>query len=97
VLKLIRDKYVNNIEDERLTTVSPTSTEYRDFLIDKLFEEIRELEDSDWKDVTEYADVYEVFQALLKINNITEEQVIRAKISKHALLGGFENGIILTY
>jgi predicted house-cleaning noncanonical NTP pyrophosphatase (MazG superfamily) len=55
------------------------------------------LEDSDWKDVTEYADVYEVFQALLKINNITEEQVIRAKISKHALLGGFENGIILTY
>jgi predicted house-cleaning noncanonical NTP pyrophosphatase (MazG superfamily) len=97
VLKLIRDKYVNNIEDERLTTVSPKSTEYRDFLIDKLFEEIRELEDSDWKDVTEYADVYEVFQALLKINNITEEQVIRAKISKHALLGGFENGIILTY
>jgi predicted house-cleaning noncanonical NTP pyrophosphatase (MazG superfamily) len=97
VLKLIRDKYVNNIEDERLTTVSPTSTEYRDFLIDKLFEEIRELEDSDWKDVQEYADVYEVFQALLKINNITEEQVIRAKISKHALLGGFENGIILTY
>ncbi len=61
MLKLIRDKYVNNIEDERLTTVSPTSTEYRDFLIDKVFEEIRELEDSDWKDVQEYADVYEVF------------------------------------
>jgi len=97
MLKLIRDKYVNNIDDERLTRVSPTSTEYRDFLIDKLFEEIRELEESDFKDVNEYADVYEVFQTLLKINNITEEQVIRAKISKHALLGGFENGIILTY
>ena len=95
--KLIRDKYVNNIEDERLTMVSPTSTEYREFLIDKLFEEIRELEDSDWKDVNEYADVYEVFQTLLKLNGITEEEVIRAKVSKHALLGGFENGIILTY
>ena len=97
MLKLIRDGYVNNIEDERISILGPETPEYREFLIEKLYEEIRELEESDYKDVTEYADVYEVFQSLLRLNGITEEEVIKAKVAKHALLGGFNDGIILSY
>jgi predicted house-cleaning noncanonical NTP pyrophosphatase (MazG superfamily) len=97
MLKLIRDGYVNNIEDERICILGPETPEYREFLIEKLYEEIRELEESDFKDVMEYADVYEVFQSLLRINGITEEEVIKAKVTKHALLGGFNDGIILSY
>jgi predicted house-cleaning noncanonical NTP pyrophosphatase (MazG superfamily) len=97
VLKLIRDKYISEIPKERLTTVSPTSKEYREFLIDKLFEELKELEHTNWKDLDEYADVYEVFTKIMELNGVTAEQVISTKARKRALLGGFDNGVILTY
>lgn len=97
MLKLIRDGYVNNIEDERLVRLGPDTPEYRELLIEKLYEEIRELEESDYKDVLEYADVLEVLSSLVKLNGLTEEEVLLAKHSKHSLLGGFNDGIILNY
>lgn len=97
MLKLIRDKYVNEIDPGRLTKIEPSSEEYRQFLYEKLYEELNELELSDWKDVNEYADVYEVFMTIMNVNNITEERVMSAKMSKRCLLGGFDDGIVLVY
>jgi len=95
MIKLIRDNYIKEIPDERLSTVMPGGTTYKKFLIDKLYEEIEEVIESDWLDVNEYADVYEVFTTLMKMHGITEEEVIKAKAEKRSRLGGFDTGLLL--
>jgi len=95
--KLIRDKYVTEIDSNRLTTLSTDSNVYRGFLLDKLYEEIEELADTDWRDVEEYADVYEVFMKIMEIHGVTQQQVIDAQVTKRILKGGFDTGLLLDY
>ncbi len=92
--KLIRDRYINTIDKKELDIIG-NAVEHRDLLIDKLFEEIDELAESDYKDIEEYADVIEVLRALAEINGINFTYVEAARIEKLYEKGGFKTGLIL--
>jgi len=96
-MKLIRDNYVKIIPEERLFVVDPKTTPdvFKEYVVAKIYEELDELAESGYKDITEYADVYEVFLKLMEINNVTLEEVINARVSKREQFGGFDDGLIL--
>ncbi|MBT5355781.1 MAG: nucleoside triphosphate pyrophosphohydrolase [Candidatus Marinimicrobia bacterium] len=93
--KLIRNKYRDIIPKSRLSNVDPKGETYKKFLMDKLNEELQELADSDWSDVNEYADVYEVFLAIMKAHGVDEDDVLKAKIEKVITNGSFSDGLLL--
>jgi len=97
--KLIRNKYEDIIDKDDLTIVDPLDSPevYRGFVMDKLNEELNELAETDYTDIDEYADVYEVFLTLMKIHGITEAEVREARINKVKDKGSFSKGLILKY
>jgi predicted house-cleaning noncanonical NTP pyrophosphatase (MazG superfamily) len=95
-MKLIRDKYVDKIPSEQLRT-NVTDGVFNIYLEKKLTEELTELEDSDYVDAEEYADVIEVLYAMAKRNGISRDLIEKIRLDKLERLGGFENGILLKY
>jgi len=93
--KLVRNNYKDIIPEARLSVVDPKSKTYKEFLFDKLEEELQELADTDWTDVEEYADVYEVFLAIMHTHGVHEDDVLKSKIEKSILHGSFSEGILL--
>lgn len=65
------------------------------YLKEKLEEELNELKQSDFKDIQEYADVFEVLEELALRNNIPILQIMIEKIQKNKDKGRFKNGIFL--
>ena len=57
----------------------------------------KSLEDNDFKIVefNEYADVYEVFLAIMKAHGVDEDDVLKAKIEKVITNGSFSDGLLL--
>jgi predicted house-cleaning noncanonical NTP pyrophosphatase (MazG superfamily) len=95
-MKLIRDKYEDIIENNKIFKVDNNDTILKKHLLhQKLKEEINELIDSDFKDIYEYADVLEVLETLIYFNNIQQSEVLEKKKEKKEKYGGFENFLIL--
>jgi len=93
--KLIRDKYDTIIDESELEICTDT-TQLKSYLLNKLDEELLELYQSKYKDVSEYADVLEVIFAIAKMNNISKDEILSRRIEKLYEKGGFEKGLILT-
>lgn len=97
--KLIRNGYINIIEQNEDTklTICPIN-ERKDMLIKKLEEEVKELiseltsDDNRDKIGEEMDDVYDV---LNEIRNTFNATVLDLKYRKHNILGGFDHYVVL--
>lgn len=92
--KVIRDKYFDIIPADDLRYVD-NRDEFIKLLKEKLIEEIIELQDSNFTDPKEYADVIEVLYALASLNSITIDTILMEKIRKLSDKGGFNTGLVL--
>lgn len=97
--KLVRDKIPDRIAErhEIQVTRQVSGNLRKGFLISKLFEEaleVREAEDPLQK-TEELADLFEVFRALAKAENVSLEAVKKAADKKKRKAGGFEEGLVL--
>jgi predicted house-cleaning noncanonical NTP pyrophosphatase (MazG superfamily) len=91
--KLVRDKIPEYLDSKGIIYEKRIATpeEYKEELIKKLEEEIKEfLKD---KNSEELADIAEVIDALKKLPEFTDMELV--KIKKLEEKGGFEKGIIL--
>lgn len=93
--KLVRDKIPDIIRENKkipLTRIARLS-EAKQLIIEKMHEEVDEFADE--PTLEEAADIYHVFMAMLRIHNMTFDQVMRAAVEKANANGRFENMIIL--
>lgn len=90
--KLVRDKLAKVIPEAMLSICVPK--EKFNYLEDKLKEEIEELQDSNYNDPYEYADVIEVLYAMASFRGISKDNIEAARIQKLEGYGGFETGLI---
>jgi predicted house-cleaning noncanonical NTP pyrophosphatase (MazG superfamily) len=90
--KLVRDKTRSFFPDDTYTLVA--GDEYFEFLKKKLDEELEELEETDWEDDTEWADVLTVLEAIMKHKNIDKQKVFDTSKAKLERSGGFETGLV---
>lgn len=97
--KLIRDKIVEKIEKNWWTAVHHTATdeEFERKLKEKLVEESKELiEAKNIEEIkNELADVLKVTEEIMKLHNISEEELKIIKQKKDEKAGGFDKRIIL--
>ncbi len=89
--KLIRDN-IPGLDYNKTRTAS--KDEIDTFLKMKLQEEIKELEESNYKDILEYADILEVLYEIARRNKITPKNIEIARIIKLKEKGGFTNKIL---
>ena len=89
--KLIRD-HIPGIPDYTWYEETDKKILYG-YLKDKLNEEIKELQDSDFTDIKEYADVLEVLMALSRFKKIKWSDIEIARRIKFVERGGFSNKI----
>ena len=92
--KLIRDNLAEVISAKDLKK-STDDDDFINLLLAKLDEELEELAFSDYKDVEEYADVFEVLFAIAKFHGMSREDVINTRIKKFDKRGGFDKRLIL--
>lgn len=92
-MKLIRDKLVNAIDHERLKVVD--AIEVHDYATIKIHEELKELIDSEYLDINEYADLIEIIIKVANLNSISEGQIFDARKIKENTLGVFKDNLIL--
>ena len=98
--KLVRDRIPEIIRatgrDCGLETMS--QEEYRQALLEKLFEEAQEASQADPDALaTELADLYEVIDALIQAFELDHETVIRTQQARHEQRGGFSKRIRLLW
>ncbi len=89
--KLIRDK-ISGLDYSKTRTAD--KNEMDTFLRMKLQEEIKELEESNYKDLYEYADVLEVLYELARKAKFTPKDIEIARIVKLKERGGFSDKIL---
>ena len=92
--KIIRDKYNTIIPKEELSIVQ-NKVEHLNYLIKKIDEEIKELSNTSFTDINEFADVIEVFYSIAKIKGISIEDIETARIKKNQEKGSFDTGLLL--
>ncbi len=94
--KLVRDKIpeeINNIEGRKASYKILDDEEYLQELDKKLFEEAHEFVEG--HSVDELADLTEVISTIMKLKNISEEDVEKARKIKNDKKGRFDNKIYL--
>lgn len=94
--KLVRDKIpqeINNIEGRKANYKILNSEEYLQELDKKLFEEAHEFVEE--HSVEELGDLMEVIYAIMENNNISMEDVDKAREKKRNKKGGFKDKIYL--
>ncbi len=92
--KLIRDLIPNFIIDNRYRIRSAVNdTEFKRFLVEKLYEEVTEFVSSD--DVHELADVLEVIDALAEFYRLTPEELRLLQVAKRNERGAFKKRLII--
>ncbi|HRW58517.1 MAG TPA: nucleoside triphosphate pyrophosphohydrolase [Chlamydiales bacterium] len=93
--KLVRDLIPTIIENAggnpQYFIASPD--EYKDYLKEKLIEEVHEFIESE--EIDELADILEVFEAIYKSYGISHEKLLEIKNRKQKERGGFTNRYIL--
>jgi len=90
--KLIRD-HIPGIPDSTWYEETDKKVLYM-YLKDKLNEEIKELQDSDFTDIKEYADVMEVLMLISRLKKIKWSDIEIARRIKFVERGGFTNKIL---
>jgi len=94
-MKLIRDKYIDTIEINKLDLTEKDDTQKLHLLLDKIQEEAVEFLESKQKDPEELADLMEVIVAWGQLNGISFDTINHLRKKKHKELGGFEKFIVL--
>jgi|TARA_Y100000310_G_scaffold133925_1_gene132908 predicted house-cleaning noncanonical NTP pyrophosphatase (MazG superfamily) len=95
--KLIRDSLADVIKHDKVRVFKDIE-EYETLLKNKLIEELDELKESEYTDVTEYADVFEVLETLAEyFGNITFADIREEQLLKVKERGGFTSGVVYTY
>lgn len=93
--KLVRDKIVDiilkNGETPKYREVE--GEELKEYLVQKLEEEVREYQDDD--EVVELADIIDVIEAILDLEGVSWEELEEIRKNKNEERGGFEKGIVL--
>ncbi len=90
-MKLIRDN-IPGMPDEAWKEVD--KKEAYEYLKLKLHEEVQELADSNYKDLDEFADVYETLLSLLRLAKFRPTDLEVARIIKIKSHGGFTNKVL---
>lgn len=93
--KLVRDKIPDIIRKSNkipLTRIAELD-EAKKLIIEKMHEEVEEFSTNPC--LEEAGDIYHVFTTMLKIHNMTFDQVMRAAVEKAGTNGRFDNLIIL--
>lgn len=94
IQKLVRDKMQSQLEAENASCVSKTlsDSEYSLELKKKVVEEAREVSSATTREnlIEEVADVFEVLEALIKLENISKEEITAYRIKKNDGWGKFE-------
>ena len=97
--KLVRDKIPELLDKNGGETETEilSGEEYIKCLREKLGEECNEVINADSRKnlVEELADLKEVVLSLIKINNITDEEIENTRIQKRSKRGGFDSRIFL--
>jgi len=91
--KLIRDKYINIIDNANLSIV-PDKVALQ-YAIDKIEEELIELKESNFEDIYEFADCIEVLYTVARLKGFSREEVTDAINTKNSEKGAFTKNIIL--
>ena len=95
--KLIRDSLADVIKHDKVRVFKDIE-EYETLLKNKLIEELDELKESEYTDVTEYADVFEVLETLAEyFGNITFADIREEQLLKVKERGGFTSGVVYIY
>jgi predicted house-cleaning noncanonical NTP pyrophosphatase (MazG superfamily) len=92
-MKLIRDKYEDLIPSEKLEKVDNVTA--LKLSIEKITEELNELEEENYNDVFEYADVIEVLYNTARLQGISEKQINDAIKYKNNQRGSFKKILVL--
>jgi predicted house-cleaning noncanonical NTP pyrophosphatase (MazG superfamily) len=92
--KLVRDRLGERIPAHELRQAEPG--ELSGLLRRKLTEECRELEESGYEDIAEFADVIEVLLAIAALAGHSPEQVEAARRAKSISRGAFDQGLVWT-
>jgi predicted house-cleaning noncanonical NTP pyrophosphatase (MazG superfamily) len=93
--KLIRDGYAEILKPDDWRQIRSGSPEHFEFLEDKVLEELTELKESDFLDVSEYGDLLEVIQSMAELKGIPWNLVVASNVEKSVSRGRFIDGIIL--
>lgn len=94
--KLVRDKIPSNINscaDKNATYKILSNEEYITELNKKLLEESNEFVCEN--DIEELADLMEVIETIMKVKNLTWDEVRKIQMEKKEKKGGFDNKIYL--
>ena len=93
--KLVRDNIPDIIrEDGKVPLIRVARmTEAKELIIEKMHEEIDEFGEEPC--LEEAADIYHVFMTLLRIHEMTFDQVVKAAVEKASRAGRFEEMYIL--
>ena len=92
-MKIIRDKYKDIIDPSKLMSVSgETKTQ---MLVEKIKEELDELAETDYSDITEFGDVVEVLFAIAGLSGITSDEILKGMKRKSEKYGKFNDGLVL--
>lgn len=96
--KLVRDKIPEIIKADECEPITRVlnDEEYRQELLQKVSEEAQELlEASSTESLNELADLLELIYSILEVDNITKEELEKARIQKLSERGGFADKIFL--
>jgi len=93
--KLIRDKYINIIDKDRLDTTIKFDEQKLDLILDKFKEEALEFLESNQKDPNELADLMQVVVDWGTMNGISFDTINHLRKEKYKKLGGFEKFVVL--
>lgn len=94
--KLVRDLIPDVLSDAQKANYNFTildKNEYRTRLNEKLLEEAKEYIEAE--NIEELADLFEVVDAIIKLNGFKKEEIETVKNKKRETRGGFEKGILL--
>lgn len=94
--KLVRDLIPNVIPTDKLNLYkfSEVSEEhYKSLLKDKLVEEVKEFLEAE--NMEELADIFEVIDAIMKLKNFDESEVLAIQKKKREDRGGFEKRLLM--
>lgn len=96
-MKLIRNKLaLTPSPDNRLVLIVGLQTQ-RALILDKLLEEAHEVWSADSREsvVEELGDLMEAFYQLLKLHDISMDEVVKARLYKKETRGSFDGGYVL--
>lgn len=94
--KLVRDFIPDVIPESKLSLYKFSevdSARYEILLKEKLVEEVHEFLEAE--NMEELADIFEVLDAIMRLKNFNEEEVLEIQKKKRELRGGFEKRLLM--